>query len=56
MLKDFKYKNNKWEDGTIYDPEDGKTYKCSMWIEKGKLKVRGHWGLFHQTQTWIRKN
>ena len=27
MLKDFKYKNNKWEDGTIYDPEDGKTYK-----------------------------
>ncbi len=55
MLKDFKYKNNKWEDGTIYDPEEGKTYKCSMWLEKGKLKVRGHWGMFYQTQTWVRR-
>jgi len=55
ILKDLKYKNNKWEDGTIYDPEEGKTYKCSAWLEKGKLKIRGYWGVFYQTEIWVRQ-
>jgi uncharacterized protein (DUF2147 family) len=29
MLKDFKVLgNNQWDSGTIYDPENGSTYKC----------------------------
>ncbi len=55
MLTDFKQNNGKWEGGKIYDPSEGKTYKCTMWLEKGKLKVRGYVGMFYQTQTWTRK-
>lgn len=55
MLIDFKLDNKKWEGGKIYDPSDGKTYRCSIWLEKDKLKVRGYVGMFYQTQTWTRK-
>ncbi len=27
-----------WENGTIYDPKIGKTYKCKMWFEEGNNK------------------
>jgi uncharacterized protein (DUF2147 family) len=56
ILKDFVYKNNEWKNGTIYDPTNGKTYTCTMWLtDNNTLKVRGYWGLFYQTQTWTRK-
>lgn len=55
ILKGFVYKNNQWENGTIYDPESGKTYTCTIWISDGKLKVRGYWGIFYQTQTWTKR-
>lgn len=55
ILKGFVYKNNQWENGTIYDPESGKTYTCTMWLENNNtLKVRGYWGFFYQTQTWTK--
>ncbi len=44
-----------WVKGTIYNPEDGETYKCTMRInEEGNLKVRGYVGipLFGKTQIW----
>ena len=47
----------KWEDGTIYDPRDGKTYKCVMKLKRdGTLKVRGYVGvsLFGKTVEWTR--
>ena len=47
----------KWEDGTIYDPRDGKTYKCVMKLQRdGTLKVRGYVGisLFGKTVVWTR--
>lgn len=57
ILKDFHYSNNEWKGGTIYDPESGKTYTCTMWIENtNTLKVRGYWGLFYETQTWTKTN
>jgi len=57
ILKDFQYSNNEWKGGTIYDPESGKTYTCTMWLqESNTLKVRGYWGLFYQTQTWTKTN
>tara|TARA_A100000171_G_C2067026_1_gene112844 strand:- start:54 stop:542 length:489 start_codon:yes stop_codon:yes gene_type:complete len=51
-----------WEDGTIYNPEDGETYNCTITFiqEDGvdKLNVRGYVGfsLFGKTQTWVRSS
>ena len=36
--------------------DDGKTYKAEIWVEDGKLKVRGYLGFFYKTQTWLRGN
>lgn len=47
----------RWEDGTIYNPEDGKTYKCTLTLENpNTLKVRGYVGipLLGKTQIWNR--
>lgn len=56
LMNGFRYAgNNRWVDGTIYDPENGKTYKCFMWLtKKGTLKVRGYVGisLFGRTSEW----
>ena len=41
-----------YKDGKIYDPEGGKTYRCSMRVENGVLKVSGHVGPFHRTMDW----
>jgi len=54
ILKNFKFDANEqsWEDGTIYDPEKGKIYKCVIKLEKDpkveggvKLYVRGYVGI-----------
>jgi uncharacterized protein (DUF2147 family) len=54
-LEAIRQKKDKWEGGKIYNPKNGKTYKCAIWIEDGKLKVRGYLGVFYETQTWNRK-
>lgn len=55
ILKNFEYKDNEWINGTIYDPESGKTYTCTVWpSDKSTLKVRGYWGIFYETQTWTK--
>lgn len=46
--------DNEWEDGEILDPKNGKVYDCKLWIEDGKLQVRGYVAFFHRTQEWIR--
>ena len=48
---------DRWEDGTIYNPEDGKVYKCSLTLQDANtLRVRGYVGvpLFGKTQVWTR--
>lgn len=47
---------NKWKDGKIYNPENGKTYQCKVTIKDDKLKIRGflQWSLFGRNQTWTR--
>lgn len=45
----------KWSGGTIYDPESGKTYKCTLTLQAdGTLDVRGYVGLplLGRSQTW----
>jgi uncharacterized protein (DUF2147 family) len=58
LLKDFEYNgDNKWQGGTIYDPENGKTYKCKMTLtDNGILKIRGYIGisLLGRTTEWTR--
>ncbi len=47
----------KWKKGHIYDPENGKLYKCKMELaDDGALKVRGFIGisLLGRTTTWTR--
>ena len=47
LLRDFAYKGeNTWTNGTIYNPENGKTYSAKLRLEsKDKLKVRGFIGI-----------
>ena len=54
ILSGLTKKKEKWEGGRIYNPKNGKDYKCSMWLDGDKLKVRGHLGIFYETQTWKR--
>ncbi len=58
MLMGFKYtSDNTWEDGTIYDPESGKTYSCKMeLVNENSLNVRGYYGIsiIGRTDTWTR--
>jgi uncharacterized protein (DUF2147 family) len=55
ILSGLTKKKDKWEGGRIYNPKNGKDYKCSIWLEGDKLKVRGYIGFLYETQTWKRK-
>lgn len=49
--------DDRWIDGTIYDPNSGKTYRCIITIvDENRLKVRGYIGvaLLGRTETWTR--
>jgi uncharacterized protein (DUF2147 family) len=54
ILKDLSLSGDRYKGGTITDPEDGKIYKSELWVEDGKLKVRGYLGIFYRTQTWLK--
>lgn len=58
LLKNFEYEGNGvWEDGTIYDPENGKTYSCILTLQNtNTLDVRGYIGfsLIGRTDTWTK--
>ena len=48
LMKNFTYnpKNGEWINGEIYNPVEGKTYKCKLAFEsETKLKVRGYVGI-----------
>jgi len=55
ILTGLTKKEDKWEGGRIYNPKNGKDYKCAIWLEGDKLKVRGYIGFLYETQTWKRK-
>lgn len=60
LLNNFTFDgDDEWEDGTIYDPKNGKTYSCYMTFEdesKQTLKVRGYIGfsLIGRTTYWTK--
>lgn len=50
---------NKWDGGHIYDPKNGKEYKCNITMkDKNTLNVRGFIGIsmIGRTDVWTRSN
>ncbi|MBO0939583.1 DUF2147 domain-containing protein [Fibrella sp. HMF5335] len=58
LMNDFVFDgDSQWEDGKIYNPEDGKTYSCYMKLNNpNTLTVRGYVGIkmLGKSQTWTR--
>jgi uncharacterized protein (DUF2147 family) len=57
LLQQFKFDDDEWTDGKIYDPESGKTYSCNISLKNNNtLKVRGYIGvsLIGRTEVWTR--
>lgn len=51
----YNAKDNVWENGRIYDPTNGKTYKVKLWFDGDKkLKMRGYVGPFYDTSVWTK--
>lgn len=53
IIRAMEKDDDEWEDGTIMDPKKGTVYDCKMWVEDGKLQVRGYIAFFFRTQTWL---
>ncbi len=54
LMNGFKFDGKKWTKGKIYDPENGKTYKCNITLaDDGKLHVRGYIGVSWAGRTTI---
>ncbi len=53
IIRNMEKDGSEWEDGDILDPENGKVYRCKLWVEEGKLKVRGYIAFLYRTQTWL---
>ncbi|MFT4667584.1 MAG: hypothetical protein ACI8YQ_001191 [Polaribacter sp.] len=57
ILWDVEAYKDYWSYGEIMDPENGKIYKCSVWLQDDNtLKVRGYVGLsfLGRNQFWYR--
>jgi uncharacterized protein (DUF2147 family) len=56
LMSGFRYEGGKWKNGRIYDPETGKTYRCTIRLgDDGTLRLRGFVGisLIGRTTTWV---
>lgn len=57
ILKDMSWSDGQWKGGTIYDPESGNTYKCTVRLRSdGNLTLRGYIGVpaMGRNSTWTR--
>ena len=54
IIKDLVKKGDVYVQGTILDPKKGKIYTCKLWIEDGRLIVRGYFAFIFRTQAWLR--
>lgn len=53
ILKEMVKSGSEYSEGTILDPNNGKIYRCKIWREGDNLNLRGYWGPFYRTQTWL---
>lgn len=58
LLRSFEYDEDwEWEDGQIYDPENGKDYSCIIYMKTiDQIEVRGYVGfsMIGRSQIWTR--
>ena len=61
MIANFRFvgESGRWEGGTIYDPDSGRTYRGLLWLDQGDagtLWARGFVGLsiFGRTERFTR--
>ena len=58
IMTGFEYAGDgRWTGGRVYDPNSGKTYKCTVkQLDADTLKIRGFIGisLFGRSETWTR--
>lgn len=57
LLRNFQYENGEWNGGRIYDPKNGKDYKCYLKLKDPNiLSIRGYIGisLLGRTELWTR--
>lgn len=54
VIRGLSKDGNEFSGGTITDPKNGKTYKCTVTKDGDKLNVRGYMGIsiIGRTQTW----
>jgi len=57
LFSNFVFKDGKWVDGEIYDPNSGKTYSGQITLKGDRLNVRGYIGtpVFGKTLIFMRK-
>ncbi|HLV61963.1 DUF2147 domain-containing protein [Galbibacter sp.] len=57
IIEDMEKDGDKYSGGTILDPENGKQYKCKLWVDEDNpniLNVRGYIAFLYRTQYWKR--
>lgn len=55
ILRGFAAKGDRWEQGRIYDPTSGKSYRSNLKLEPdGALKVSGCIAFICRSQRWTR--
>ena len=58
ILEGMSYdEDGEYDGGIILDPENGKEYRCKIWLDEDNpdiLHVRGYVAFFYRTQQWIR--
>ena len=54
IIRGLQKSGNEYTGGTVLKPDEGKIYKCKIWVEDDKLMIRGYWGLFYRTQEWLK--
>ena len=57
IVKDLKYNNSNWDDGTIYDPKSGKTYSSKITLNgNNQINLRGYIGLslIGRSEVWTK--
>lgn len=53
VIRNMVNEGKEWASGDILDPENGKVYRGKIWVENGKLQVRGYIAFLYRTQTWL---
>lgn len=54
IIRGLTASDGEYSGGDILDPNNGKVYRCRIWREGEDLMVRGYWGPFYRTQTWLK--